>query len=70
MTTTFRTPPPSTSHRIIHTPGADRVSAAGFGESRPKLLGTTPEARAANRRVEIMVRVEELVRAPGTYSNP
>ncbi len=31
---------------------ADRVSARGFGETRPVVEGTSKEARAANRRVE------------------
>lgn len=32
---------------------ADRLAATGFGETRPAVAGTTPEARAANRRIEL-----------------
>jgi chemotaxis protein MotB len=34
---------------------ADRVGVAGFGEHRPTKQGSTEEARAANRRVEILM---------------
>lgn len=33
--------------------GAGRLSTAGFGEGRPAVQGTSPEARAQNRRVEL-----------------
>ncbi|MFN2317109.1 MAG: OmpA family protein [Gemmatimonadales bacterium] len=33
---------------------ADRLEIAGFGESRPAVPGTTPEARQQNRRVELV----------------
>ncbi len=32
---------------------ADRVIARGYGEARPLVRGTSPEARARNRRIEI-----------------
>jgi chemotaxis protein MotB len=32
-----------------------RLSAAGYGEYRPKLPNDTPENRARNRRVDIVV---------------
>ncbi len=32
---------------------ADIISAEGFGESDPRMKGTSPEARSKNRRVEI-----------------
>jgi OmpA-OmpF porin, OOP family len=32
----------------------DRLHTAGFGESRPAVAGTSPEARAQNRRVELV----------------
>ena len=31
----------------------DRMSATGYGESRPRKSNRTPEGRLANRRVEI-----------------
>lgn len=34
---------------------ADRLSSAGFGESRPRVPDTTPENQALNRRVEFVV---------------
>jgi chemotaxis protein MotB len=34
---------------------ADRVGVAGFGEYRPSKQGSTEDARAANRRVEILM---------------
>jgi len=34
--------------------GADRVEAAGFGQTRPRESNSTPEGRARNRRVEIV----------------
>lgn len=35
---------------------ASRLSAQGFGESRPKVPDTTPENRAINRRVEFIIQ--------------
>lgn len=35
---------------------ADRITAEGFGESRPVADNNTPEGRANNRRVEIVVK--------------
>lgn len=43
---------------------ADRVSAASFGEQKPALANDTPENRAANRRIEI-VMVPDLSTLPG-----
>jgi chemotaxis protein MotB len=43
---------------------ADRVSAASFGESKPAVPNTTPEQKAANRRIEIVV-VPDLSTLPG-----
>jgi chemotaxis protein MotB len=34
---------------------ADRMSAAGFGERRPKVPDTSAANRAINRRVELIV---------------
>jgi chemotaxis protein MotB len=31
----------------------DRLAAAGFGEYQPVAEGDSPEARAANRRIEL-----------------
>ena len=36
--------------------GADRLEAQGLGSSKPAVQGTTPDARAANRRVELVKR--------------
>ena len=35
---------------------AERVSAVGFGKTRPKSGNDTPEGRQVNRRVEIHIR--------------
>lgn len=44
---------------------ADKISATGFGDARPAVAGTTPEALSANRRVDIVVEstVAEQIRA-------
>ena len=42
---------------VAHVPDA-KLSLASFGPNRPLVRGTTPEAKARNRRVEIQVRVE------------
>jgi outer membrane protein OmpA-like peptidoglycan-associated protein len=34
---------------------AERLTAQGFGETRPAVVGTTKEAREANRRVEFII---------------
>ncbi len=34
---------------------ADRLGAQGFGETRPAVVGTTKDAREANRRVEFVI---------------
>jgi len=38
---------------------ADRVSAAGYGDAKPLRSNDTPEGRAYNRRVDILIRFEE-----------
>ena len=43
---------------------AHRVSAASFGEEHPAIPGTSAAARAANRRIEIVV-VPDLSSLPG-----
>lgn len=43
---------------------ADRVSAASYAEARPAYSNETPEGRAANRRIEIVV-VPDLSGLPG-----
>jgi chemotaxis protein MotB len=43
---------------------AERISAASFGESRPARANDTPEDKAANRRIEIVV-VPDLSSLPG-----
>jgi chemotaxis protein MotB len=43
---------------------ADRVSAASFGDSKPAAPNDTPEGRAQNRRIEIVV-VPDLSSLPG-----
>ncbi len=43
---------------------ADRVSAASFGDSRPAKPNDSPENKAANRRIEIVV-VPDLSSLPG-----
>lgn len=42
----------------------DRISAASFGESKPATSNDTPEGRAANRRIEIII-VPDLSTLPG-----
>lgn len=42
----------------------DRISAASFGEAKPAAGNDTPEGRAANRRIEIVV-VPDLSSLPG-----
>jgi chemotaxis protein MotB len=37
----------------------DRVSAAGYGDSHPLRSNDTPEGRAYNRRVDILIRFDE-----------
>jgi OmpA-OmpF porin, OOP family len=41
---------------LVESGGVDagRLATVGFGESRPAVEGTTPEARAQNRRVELV----------------
>lgn len=43
---------------------ADRISGAAFAESKPAVANATPEGRAANRRIEIVV-VPDLSSLPG-----
>lgn len=43
----------------------DRISAASFGEAKPAAPNDTPEGRAANRRIEIII-VPDLSTLPGT----
>ena len=40
---------------VDHSVPASRVSAVGFGETRPKASNDTPEGRQLNRRVEIHI---------------
>ena len=44
---------------------ANQISATGFGDARPAVAGSTPEALSANRRVDIVVEstVAEQIRA-------
>ena len=41
---------------ISHGIAADRITAEGYGEARPIASNATPEGRANNRRVEIVVQ--------------
>ena len=43
-----------------HQVPPQRLTAAGFGEFRPRDPGTTAEAKARNRRVELIVVAQEL----------
>ena len=43
------------SYLIEHGVALSRMTAHGYGESRPLARGTSPEARARNRRIEIRV---------------
>jgi chemotaxis protein MotB len=43
---------------------ADRISAASYGDSMPAVPNDTPENKAANRRIEIVV-VPDLSSLPG-----
>jgi flagellar motor protein MotB len=36
----------------------ERLSATGFGDSKPARPNDTPEGRAYNRRVEILIRFD------------
>jgi chemotaxis protein MotB len=54
---------------VLHTMteaglAADRISAASYGDSRPAVANDTPENKAANRRIEIVV-VPDLSSLPG-----
>jgi chemotaxis protein MotB len=53
----------------FHIP-ADRMSAAGYGEHKPLDPGTTPEAYARNRRVEIVVVAKAKPAAAATTAAP
>ncbi len=50
----------SVVHHLVDEAGLDplRVTAQGFADSRPLVDNSTPENRAANRRVEISVEIE------------
>ncbi len=39
----------------------DRMSAAGYGDSRPLMPNTTPESKAQNRRVDFIIRSDRPV---------
>ncbi len=43
---------------------ADRISAASFGDSKPAATNDSPEGKAANRRIEIII-VPDLSSLPG-----
>lgn len=47
--------------RFVESAGVapGQISAVGFGDARPAESGTSPEALAANRRVDIVVQSEE-----------
>lgn len=51
----------SVVHRLLQNEGlgAERITAQGFGDSRPLADNATPKGRAANRRVEIIIEMEE-----------
>lgn len=43
-------------HLLLHLPiSADRISAAGYGETRPVATNDTEEGRARNRRIEVVL---------------
>jgi len=50
--------------------GAERLTAIGYGETRPLETNTTPEGKARNRRVSILIdsnRPEEPTEIPGAH---
>lgn len=53
--------------RFVETGGLSggQISAVGYGDARPEMAGTSPEALAANRRVDIVIQSaqSEAVRA-------
>lgn len=51
---------------LIGTPGIDprRISASGFADTRPRVPNDTPEHRAENRRVEVVVVLPQPVPTP------
>ena len=56
-----RSPRSSTTKNDLVSRGisADKIVARGYGKDRPVADNSTPEGRADNRRVEILVRSNE-----------
>ena len=48
----------------------DRMSAAGYGDSRPLAPNTTPESKAQNRRVDFIIRSDRPVLDDGKPATP
>lgn len=55
----------SVLHYFVNNGGLepDRLSATGYGEYRPVASNETPEGRQKNRRVEVIIKPEEITRA-------
>ena len=48
--------PMAGARRLADGASFDRIMATGYGSERPVASNETPEGRAANRRVEILIR--------------
>ena len=54
---------------VVFGVAPERLTSKGYGESKPVIKDTTEEARAANRRVELVVK-KQTVEAPPALGGP